>query len=185
MALRNRDTTAGPGVSLAKGPVGIIGMILLAYGVTGLIFGGNSFTANAVSGTVNGPTWLGIEGNGWSNLLAICGGGILMFGSQLHWSAKLSALIVGLGFAAATIIALIDGNDVLGIFAANDATKIAWAVTAVVLLLVALLPRLGRRGPVPADDTAVDRRRGDRFERDRDVAPADGAVSERHVERRP
>ena len=30
------------GVSLAKGPVGIIGMVLLAYGVTALVFGGHS-----------------------------------------------------------------------------------------------------------------------------------------------
>jgi hypothetical protein len=36
--------TRDKGVSLAKGPVGIIGMILLAYGVTALVFGGGSFT---------------------------------------------------------------------------------------------------------------------------------------------
>jgi hypothetical protein len=159
-------------------------MILLAYGVTGLIFGGNTFETNAVSGTVNGDTWLGIEGNGWSNLLAIGAGGILMFGAQLHWSAKTTALVVGLGFAAATIIALVDGSDVLGIFAANDATKLAWAITAAVLIVLALLPRVGRRERAPAtaadDDAAIDRRREDRF--DRDAAPREGAVSERRVE---
>jgi hypothetical protein len=185
MAIRDRDTTAGPGVSLAKGPVGIIGMILLAYGVTGLIFGGNSFVTHAVNGTVNGPTWLGIEGNGWSNLLAIGGGGILMFGAQLHWSAKTTALLVGLGFAAATIIALVDGSDVLGIFAANGATKLAWAITAAVLIVVALLPRVGRRrAPATAADDGIDRRREDRFDRDREAATRGGAVSERRVEHR-
>jgi membrane protease YdiL (CAAX protease family) len=44
---------------------------------------------------------------------------------------------VGLGFAAAAIIALVDGNDVLGIFAANDATKLAWAIAAAVLIVAA------------------------------------------------
>ena len=193
MAIRDRRTTS-PGVSLAKGPVSIIGMILLAYGVTGLIFGGNTFDTNALSGTVTGDTWLGIEGNGWSNILAVGAGGVLMFGAQMHWAAKTTALLVGLVFAAAAIIALIDGNDVLGIFAANNATKLAWAITAAVLIVVALLPRVGRRTePVTtADDvTATDRARDDRFDRDgvrdgdRDVARSEGAVSERHVERRP
>jgi hypothetical protein len=195
MAIRDRRTTS-PGVSLAKGPVNIIGMILLAYGVTGLIFGGNTFDTNALSGTVNGDTWLGIEGNGWSNILAIGAGGVLMFASQLHWAAKTTALLVGLVFAAAAIIALVDGDDVLGIFAANDATKLAWAITAAVLIVVALLPRVGRRTE-PAttaeeDATPTERVREDRFDRDRDgvrddaeVAPRDGAVSETRVERRP
>ena len=196
MAIRERRT-ASPGVSLAKGPVGIIGMILLAYGVTGLIFGGNTFDSSPLDGTVNGDTWLGIEGNGWSNLLAIGAGGVLMFGAQLHWSAKTTSLIVGLGFAAAAIIALVDGADVLGIFAVNDATKFAWAITAAVLVVIALLPRVGRRTePVPdataepatttTEPTAVATGEDTtRFDRERDRAPADGAVAERRIERQP
>jgi len=188
MAIRDRRTS--PGVSLAKGPVSIVGMILLAYGVTGLIFGGNTFDSSPLDGTVDGDTWLGIEGNGWSNLLAIGAGGVLMFGAQLHWSAKTTALLVGLAFAAAAIIATIDGSDVLGIFAADDATKIAWAITAVVLIALALLPRVGRKEPADtteADDPlAADRGREERFERDTERAGREeGAVSERRMERRP
>ena len=29
------------GISLAKGPIGLIGLVLLAYGITALIFGGH------------------------------------------------------------------------------------------------------------------------------------------------
>jgi Domain of unknown function (DUF4383) len=187
MRSRDRQTTTRSGVSLAKGPVGIIGMILLAYGVTGLIFGGNTFTSSPLDGTVNGDTWLGIEGNGWSNLLAIGAGGVLLFGAQLHWGAKMTALLVGLVFAAAAIIALVDGSDVLGIFAANDATKLAWAVTAAVLIVVALLPRVGRRTEpaTTADDVpAAERARGDRFAREDAPARGEGAVAERRLERR-
>ena len=151
MATAERRTTTS-GVSLAKGPVSIIGMILLAYGVTGLIFGGNNFDSSPLDGTVDGDTWLGIEGNGWSNLLAIGAGGVLLFGAQLHWAAKTTAIVVGLGFAAAAIIALVDGgDDVLGIFAANDATILAWAITAAVLVVIGLLPRVGRK----TDETPV------------------------------
>jgi hypothetical protein len=191
MAIRDRST-ASAGMSLAKGPVSIIGMILLAYGVTGLIFGGNTFDSSPLDGTVNGDTWLGIEGNGWSNLLAIGAGGILMFGAQMHWSAKTTALLVGLGFAAATIIALVDGSDVLGIFAANDATKLAWAITAAVLVIVALLPRVGG-GTVEPETTAAEpvattetaRADDPRFDRERDPAREETAVAEHRIERRP
>jgi hypothetical protein len=131
------------GVSLAKGPVGIIGMILLAYGVTALIFGGRSFTTQALDGTVNGETWLGLEVNGWSDLLFIGTGAALMFGAPLHWGAKSVSLIVGLVLAAAAVISFVDGDDVLGIFAANGRTTLVWAVAAAVLIVLALLPRVG------------------------------------------
>ncbi len=39
--------TTSTGTSLAKGPAGIVGLILLAYGVTALIFGDHSFAAGA------------------------------------------------------------------------------------------------------------------------------------------
>jgi hypothetical protein len=184
MATAERRTTT-TGVSLAKGPVSIIGMILLAYGVTGLIFGGDNFDSSPLDGTVNGDTWLGIEGNGWSNLLAIGAGGILLFGAQLHWAAKTTALVVGLGFAAAAIIALVDGgDDVLGIFAANDATILAWAITAAVLVVVGLLPRVGRKTedtPVVASTAAPT---VSRFDREPERRPADG-VDDEPVRREP
>jgi hypothetical protein len=208
MALRNRSKVTNSGVSLARGPVGIAGLILLAYGITGLIFGGQSFAEAATAGNVNGDLWLGIEGNGWSNLLAIGAGGLLLFGAQFHVFAKAMALLVGFGFAAAAIIAIIDGSDVLGIFAANNATKLAWAITAGVLIAIALLPRVGRKKEDPAatdadrdrdldrdrEPTAMEQRTHEegtsRFDRDRDRDDdgvpdrAEGAVSERRVENR-
>ena len=138
-----RDSRSG-GVSLAKGPAGLIGLALLAYGITGLIFGGNGFTTDPVSGTVNGSTWLGLEGNGWTNVLFAGSGAVLLFGAPLHWGAKTLALVVGLVLGAASVIALFDGQDVFGIFAANGLTKLVWGVAAAVLLLVALLPRVGK-----------------------------------------
>jgi hypothetical protein len=54
-------------------------------------------------------------------------------------------LIVGLALGAASVIALVDGDDVFGIFAANGLTKLVWGVAAAVLLVLALLPRVGAR----------------------------------------
>jgi hypothetical protein len=143
-------------MSLAKGPVGIIGMLLLAYGVTALIFGGRSFTANPIDGTVNGKTWLGLEVNGWSDLLFIGSGALLLFGAPLHWGAKTMSLIVGIALAAAAAISWVDGDDVLGIFAANGLTTLVWAIAAAVLIVLALLPRVGG-GSRRDDDRIADR----------------------------
>ena len=138
-------STDHKGVSLAKGPVAIIGLALLAYGVTGLLFGGHGFTAHAVSGTVTGKSWLGLEGNGWTNLLFAGAGALLVFGAPLHWGAKSMSLIVGLALGAASVISLVDGDDVFGIFAANGLTKLVWGIAAAVLIVLSLLPRVGRK----------------------------------------
>jgi hypothetical protein len=162
-----REKRTNKGVSLAKGPVAIIGMILLAYGVTALIFGGRSFTTHALSGTVNGKTWLGLEVNGWSDLLFIGSGAALMFGAPIHWGAKSLSLIVGLVMAVAAVISLVDGDDVLGIFAANGRTTLVWAIVAAVLIILALLPRVGG-----------DKKRKD----DREAPPRDRAYENRRAE---
>jgi hypothetical protein len=46
---------------------------------------------------------------------------------------------VGLDFAAAATVALIDGSNVLGVFATNGATRSAWVVLALVLLVLAVV----------------------------------------------
>jgi len=149
-------TKDNKGVSLAKGPVAVIGIALLALGVLGLIFGGNGFAADPVSGTVQGTKWLGLEANGWSNLLFAGAGVLLLFGSPLHWGAKSLSLIVGLALGAASVIAIFDGDDVFGIFAANGFTELVWGIAASVLLVLALLPRVGgdkqRKGTERRDD---------------------------------
>ena len=133
------------GVSLAKGPVGIIGAVLLAGGILGLLMGSTDFTTNAPNGDVTGGTFLGIEGNGWTWLLFAGAGLILLMSAPMHWGAKTMAMIVGLVMAAAAVIAIVDGSDVFGVFAANDWTKLAFGAAAVALLVVAMLPRVGRR----------------------------------------
>jgi hypothetical protein len=153
------------GVSLAKGPVGIIGIVLLAGGILGLLFGSTDFGMSAPDGDVTGGTWFGIEGNGWTWLLFAGSGLILLMSAPMHWGAKTMALIVGLVMAAAAIIAMVDGSDVLGIFAANNMTMLAFGAAAVACLIVAMLPRVGRRR-----DVVVEGDRDRRFDRDGRVA---------------
>ena len=151
------------GFSLAKGPVGIIGAVLLAGGILGLLMGSTDFTTNAPNGDVTGDTWIGIEGNGWTWLLFAGSGLVLLLSAPMHWGAKSMAIIVGLVMAAAAIIAIVDGSDVLGIFAANNATVLAFGAAAVACLIVAMLPRVGRRR---REEVVVEDDRDRRFERD-------------------
>ena len=149
MADRVRTTK---GVSLAKGPVWLMGVAGLAFGILGLLFASTSFKAHPLNGTVLGSTFLGVAGNGWTWLLFAAGGAALMMAAPLHWGAKTMALIVAIAWGAAAVIATIDGKDVFGIFAANTWTKIVWAAAALALLVLAMMPRVGRRS-VEADAT--------------------------------
>src|SRR3954451_14634012 len=159
-ATKYDDDAAAPrrrGVSLAKGPVALIGIASLALGVLGFIFASQSFTMHPPSGTVNGGTFLGIEGNGWTWLLFAAGGLLLLLGSPIHWGAKSMAFIVGVAYGVGALIALSDGTDILGIFATNNWTKLVLGAGGLALILLSTLPRVGRRERV-ADDDRVERR---------------------------
>ena len=146
------------GVSLAKGPVLIIGLALMAFGVLALLIGGaHGFTAKPPSGAVSGKQFVGLELNGWSSLLFIGAGALLVFGSPLHWGAKAMSMLVGIGLIAAAVLASINQDSALGIFAANGRTELVWLAAGALLLLLALLPRVGG-GKQQDNDTAYDDR---------------------------
>jgi hypothetical protein len=172
------------GVSLAKGPVGIIGAVLLAGGILGLLFGSTDFTTNAPNGDVSGGSWLGIEGNGWTWLGFAAAGVILLMSAPMHWGAKTMALVVGLVMAAACVVAIIDGNDVFGVAAANGATMVVMGAAGVALLVLAMLPRVGgrRRDAVVEDEAATaGTARNGRFGRRRTTAEEPAGTTERRV----
>jgi uncharacterized protein DUF4383 len=170
---RTEGVTRTKGVSLAKGPVGIIGLVLLAGGILGFIFASTSFTADFPNGDVNGGTLFGIEGNGWTWLLFGGTGLVLLLSAPMHWSAKSMAMLGGLVMLVACVLAIVDGNDVLGVFAANRATMLAFGVAAAAMLIVAMLPRVGkRRERVVEDDRAATTTGDGRFAR------TDGRVDE-------
>jgi hypothetical protein len=139
------STKRTKGISLAKGPVGLLGLVLLAYGITALIFGGQSFVQHALNGMVHGKRWLGLEVNGWSGLLFIAAGLLLLLGAPVHWGAKGISLIVGVALAALALIALANGHGALGIFAANGLTELVWGAAAVLLIVFSQLPRVGAK----------------------------------------
>ena len=54
-------------------------------------------------------------------MAAVGGAGLLLLiSAPLHWGAKTMALIVGIGDGRRCVIAVVDGNDVFGVAAANS-----------------------------------------------------------------
>jgi hypothetical protein len=182
MATARHEDPAPPrsGVSLAKGPVALLGAASLALGVLGFIFASRSFDFDAPDGTVTGTTFIGIAGNGWTWVVFAAAGLLLLLGSPIHWGAKSMAFIVGVAFVVGALIALSDGDDILGVVAMNDWTTLVMGAAGVALIVLSMMPRVGRRrggAPIPAEE----RRRGGRFDRDREREPvADDVTTARH-----
>ncbi|MBE2320797.1 hypothetical protein DVA67_032860 [Solirubrobacter sp. CPCC 204708] len=166
------DDTVKPrkGLSLAKGPVAIVGIASLVFGVLGFIFANQSFTMDIPDGTVNGSTFLGVEGNGWTWALFAAAGLLLLLGAPVHWGAKSMAFMVGVAMIVGALIALSDGTDILGLIATNNWTKLIMGAMGAGLILLAMMPRIGkRRGGAPQNvrrERELESER--RFDRDRD-----------------
>jgi hypothetical protein len=181
MATERYDDTprARSGVSLAKGPVAVIGIASLALGVLGFIFASRSFGFDAPSGTVEGSNFIGIEGNGWTWVAFAAAGLLLLLGSPIHWGAKSMAFIVGVVFVVGALIALSDGNDILGVVATNNWTKLILGAAGAGLILLSMMPRVGRRrGGAPVAtrrDREVEEEPSERrFEREREPVSTNG-----------
>jgi hypothetical protein len=184
VATDDDDVIVEHGPSLAKGPALIAGSLLVAFGLASLLKNNDfpSFSSSFPDGTVQGTNFLGFEVNGWTAFFSITAGALLLFGAAQHHLAKLMSLLVGLALAACAVIAIIDGQDVLGLAAANFWTKLGFAVAGGAMLINALMPRTTRRrriapatagaGTVPAttadpayDDGATTVHRRGRFGR--------------------
>ncbi len=155
MFARNTSTTTTTtmdrhGASLARGPAWITGLVLAIAGL--LLFfrasGTPLSTDGFPDGLANGETFLGFEANAWTAWGTTAAGILVLIGAAQHALAKTMSLIAGLALGAAAIIALVDGEDVLGLAAANGWTALAWGVAAGILLVTALLPRLEKETKV-------------------------------------
>ena len=143
------------GVSLAKGPVALVGLAAIALGVCGFIFANHSFATNTPHGPVpSAGTFLTILGNGWTWALFAAGGLLLLLGSPAHVGAKTMAFLVALIFGAAALIGLAKHGNLWGVFAENHRTEFVFGIAAIALLVFAFLPRvgIGRRQAVAAGD---------------------------------
>ena len=146
------ETVRGP--SLARGPAWIVGLVLSIAGLA-LFFrapGTPLTTAGFPDGVASGDTFLGFEANAWTAWLTTAAGILVLIGAAQHTLARALSLITGLALGAMAVIALVDGDDVLGLAAANGWTALAWGIASAVLLVTALLPRVKRERTIDTTD---------------------------------
>jgi hypothetical protein len=152
---RETRSYTGKGLSLARGPALIVGIVLSVAGLYAL-YKEHTFPpfSHLPNGTVPDHTiFFGIFGaNGWTGMFTAVAGILLLIGAAQHLFAKTMSLIVGIALGIAAVIGFISGN-VLGMAASNIWTEVLWAGCAVILLFNTLSPR--RTTTVTEESTTV------------------------------
>jgi hypothetical protein len=104
-------------------------------------------------GGLDGENLIIFEVNGWHNVVHILSGLFLLALMRRHDTARIAALSFGAIYAVVTVIGLIDGKDVLGLFPVNPADNVLHILLTVAALAAGLMPARDR-GRVPRARTA-------------------------------
>jgi hypothetical protein len=124
----------------------VVGATLVLVGLLGFI----AESAFETGSGVQGDDLIIFEVNGWHNLVHIASGLFLLAMMRRHDTARLAALSFGAIYGVVTIIGLIDGNDVLGLFPVNAADNVLHIILTVAAFAAGLAPlRDGRRVSAP------------------------------------
>jgi hypothetical protein len=108
------------------------GLALLLAGLLGFIADASFDTGSTpdfdrlgnANGQLQGDSFLGFEVNGWHNVIHVASGVLLLLAASRARRARTVALAFGIVYGVVTIIGLVDGNDVLGLFPVNAADNI-------------------------------------------------------------
>jgi hypothetical protein len=118
----------------------VIGLTLAIVGIVGF-FVESSFDTSTTA--LEGDDLIVFEVNGWHNVVHVLSGLFLLAFSGRHATARMAAIAFGLIYGAVTIIGLIDGEDVLGLFPVNAADNVLHIVLTVAALAAGLAPAPG------------------------------------------
>ena len=132
-AVRREGAKAGAGRTLALGFCLVTGLVLIAVGVLGLLFGGSDFTTGP---GVSGENFIIFEVNGWHNVVHIATGTFLLLMAASASTAIAGALIFGVVYVAVTVLGFIDGDDLVTIAPVNTADNFLHLALAVVAIVV-------------------------------------------------
>lgn len=119
----------------------VVGATLVVVGLLGFLAEATFDTsAGSDPGALDGEKFILFEVNGWHNVVHIASGLFLLALMRRHDTARLAALSFGAIYGIVTIIGLIDGNDVLGLFPVNAADNILHIVLTLAAFAAALAP---------------------------------------------
>ena len=132
MAATTAPTRRGP--SPAQAFCGLVGIVLILAGILGF-FGDSSF-----GGPDQRGTFLGLDVNGWHNLVHIATGLLLLAGLPSPRAARAVCVVFGGAYALVSVLGWIDGSDVLGLIPIDSADNVLHSVLAVLALVAAAAP---------------------------------------------
>jgi Domain of unknown function (DUF4383) len=128
----------------------VVGATLVLVGLLGFLAESKFDTSSGGDGgALDGENFIIFEVNGWHNVVHIASGVFLLALMRRHDSARLAALSFGAIYGVVTIIGLIDGKDVLGLFPVNPADNVLHIVLTIAAFAAGLAP-LRDRTPVAA-----------------------------------
>jgi hypothetical protein len=130
----------------------VVGATLVLVGLLGFLAEAKFDTSvGGDGGALDGENLIIFEVNGWHNLVHIASGLFLLALSGRHATARAAALAFGAIYGVVTIIGLVDGKDVLGLFPVNPADNVLHILLTAAALAAGLAPwREGARRPESA-----------------------------------
>jgi hypothetical protein len=119
----------------------VVGATLVLVGLLGFLAESKFDTSSGGDpGALDGENFIIFEVNGWHNVVHIASGLFLLALMRRHDTARLAALSFGAIYGVVTIIGLVDGKDVLGLFPVNPADNILHIVLTAAAFAAGLAP---------------------------------------------
>ncbi|MFL5844778.1 MAG: DUF4383 domain-containing protein [Solirubrobacteraceae bacterium] len=138
-------------IAPAQVVAGVLGTVLVIAGLIGLAVD-TSFHTGA---GIDGHRLLGLEVNGWHNIVHVASGLLLLAGLGSNRRARRVCQLFGLTYLVVTIVGLADGDDIFGLFPINPADNVLHALLALVALWAAKLSK-DKRGQLSRDRVIID-----------------------------
>jgi Domain of unknown function (DUF4383) len=143
-----------PGRSPAQVFCLVVGATLVLVGLLGFLVEPTfDVSSGGDPGALDGENLIIFEVNGWHNVVHILSGVFLLALMGRHRTARLAALSFGAIYGVVTVIGLIDGKDVLGLFPVNPADNVLHILLTVAAFAAGLAPARDR-APVGRTRTA-------------------------------
>jgi hypothetical protein len=129
---------------------GVLGLTLIAAGLIGLAVDASWDTGSGI----DGDELLGLEVNGWHNMVHVASGLLPLVGLGSNRRARSVCRLFGVVYLVVAIVGFADGDDILGLFPVNTADNGLHIVLAIVALWAAAISK-DRRDQVGRDRAAV------------------------------
>lgn len=135
---------------MAQVVAGALGLVLVVAGLVGLAVDSTFETGSGLQGS----RLLGLEVNGWHNVVHIASGLLLLSGVGSRNAARAVCRLFGVAYIVVTIAGIAGGSDAFGLIPINTADDVLHGVLAFVALWAAALSK-DKRGILDRDRALV------------------------------